>query len=760
MMGSKSKEKGASGAFLADRVGSINDTGNVPLGTPGDARYIMLMMQLETGQMLSNSLICDLLQTVPELAGHVDDALRDFNDVLSYDRFSQMRATNFVANLRRAGVTPIICDIIHRQYGNYFDFKEKSKLSINGLCDKLRNGDSCDFNEYSPILVTLSDERIYGDFCTIYYNQDMYDALKFMDNLRENNRIHKSAKIAYALYFKNLFSKNPDAFIDQIQQYFVEKSQEYRQPHMGNDLFTGKERTSYADSVVFTSNMVKNCICEFFDESVVLKSKPQETWQHLSNLCLFGRNEKEIKWYTKQLQGELKTSLKNLSKVFASKDKDKIKEMLLKEKINLYALIHIIGRSVDENIGKILITLRSFIGSVDSFNKNPEDTKDIMNMLIDDFVKELNKEGAELVFYSLLKAIDTDDFSTLICMNFHESELFGASSAAVSPVAATSSVAASPVAATSSATASPEVQKEMLDITKNLNYVRIFMSGRNPENLQYNAYALYEVQRSSPRLNIVEDNTVRNGLRRTYHDEVCSKMQWTPIEPTNVIELEQNVKNEFEKRPGKDIDRVVIKLNSKFIVVEKVYGNTLFLDLETGKFLSAADLNAYSEGAKDIQIGRYEPHAVPSQNKDLLAKPYVETEADVHSALETLSTIKDKGSHFPAFAHLYYEAIRLDIDVTHVNDIDKNIRWSSPGTLSLFNFKEIVKKEFDFAWDDYDTKRLVIKCGKNNYIVAEKLHGEIIFLDPSKRTIISDTELTTYLKKVTEIQIGRYVTDL
>ena len=127
-------------------------------------------------------------------------------------------------------------------------------------------------------------------------------------------------------------------------------------------------------------------------------------------------------------------------------------------------------------------------------------------------------------------------------MNFHESELFGASSAAVSPVAATSSVAASPVAATSSATASPEVQKEMLDITKNLNYVRIFMSGRNPENLQYNAYALYEVQRRGQ--HIVENIKDRNPLRVLYHNEICCKMQWMPIgRPANVTELNEHVKN-------------------------------------------------------------------------------------------------------------------------------------------------------------------------------------------------------------------------
>ena len=637
MMGSKSKEKGASGAFLADRVGSINDTGNVPLGTPGDARYIMLMMQLENGQMLSNSLICDLLQTVPELAGHVDDAFRDFNDVFSYDRSGPARATNFVTRLRHLRVTPIICDIIHRQYGNYFDFKEKSKLSINGLCDKLRNGDSCDFNEYSPILVTLSDERIYGDFCTIYYNQDMYDALKFMDNLRENNRINKSAKIAYSLYFKNLFSKNPDAFIDQIQQYFVEKSQKNR----GNNLFTGKERTSYADSVVFTSNMVKNCICEFFDESVVLKSKLGETWQHLSNLCLVGRNEKEIKWYTKQLQGELKTTFKKFLRVFASKDKDKIKEMLLREKINLYALIHfssslnalsdLLKDVKEEKINEVLKTLESFISSVDNLNKSPEDTKVIMNLLIDEFMEELNREDAGAVFKILLEFIDKG-FYNLIDKNFHDSELFETSSAA-----------------------SPDIQGVVRGINADLSIVHKFMSERNPERLQYSAYALYLAQRDVAE--VAKDNTVRSAFRIICHNEICSKMQWTPIgQPTNAIKLKQNIasKNTYENTYPY---RVVIKLNSKFIVVEKFYGNTVFLDPETGKILSEADLNdyltnAYSEGAKDIQIGRYDPEAKKSQDLSALARPIEGTEDDIRSALLNVATLTRKSLRSPALAHL------------------------------------------------------------------------------------------------------------
>ena len=629
MMGSKSKEKGASGAFLADRVGSISDTGNVPLSNPADAMYEMLM----TGQMVSNSLIYELLQNDPALIGHVDDVFSDFNDVFSNNRFSQTRATNFVTRLRRFGVTPTICDIINRQYANYF---AGSKLSISDLCDKLRKGDSCDFNEYAPILVTLSDERIYGDFCTIYYNQDMYAALKFMDNLRENNRINKSAKIAYALYFKNLFSKNPDAFIDQIQQYFVEKSQEYRQPHMGNDLFTGKERTSYADSVVFTSNMVKNCICEFFDESVVLKSKLGETWQHLSNLCLVGRNEKEIKWYTKQLQGELKTTFKKFLRVFASKDKDKIKEMLLREKINLYALIHfssslnalsdLLKDVKEEKINEVLKTLESFISSVDNLNKSPEDTKVIMNLLIDEFMEELNREDAGAVFKILLEFIDKG-FYNLIDKNFHDSELFETSSAA-----------------------SPDIQGVVRGINADLSIVHKFMSERNPERLQYSAYALYLAQRDVAE--VAKDNTVRSAFRIICHNEICSKMQWTPIgQPTNAIKLKQNIasKNTYENTYPY---RVVIKLNSKFIVVEKFYGNTLFLDLETGKFLSAADLNAYSEGAKDIQIGRYDPEAKKSQDLSALARPIEGTEDDIRSALLNVATLTRKSLRSPALAHL------------------------------------------------------------------------------------------------------------
>ncbi len=99
--------------------------------------------------------------------------------------------------------------------------------------------------------------------------------------------------------------------------------------------------------------------------------------------------------------------------------------------------------------------------------------------------------------------------------------------------------------------------------------------------------------------------------------------------------------------------------------------------------------------------------------------------------------------------------------------IKENIRWLPPEKLSSgskeVKFKEIVKNGFDSRFDVSDViedgNRIVINLGGNYCIVAQKLHGKIIFLDPSRSKILSDPELTMYLKNVTEIRIGRYASD-
>ena len=178
------------------------------------------------------------------------------------------------------------------------------------------------------------------------------------------------------------------------------------------------------------------------------------------------------------------------------------------------------------------------------------------------------------------------------------------SSAAVSPAAEASSPASSPVEGSprlespgheESAT-SILVQEEQTKISDNLERVKNFIG--DPKNKKYNAYAIYELQRNG--YNVV----AKNPRRDAYHEDACNRFQWMSIgQFTNIIDLKQKIEDKFPKRLSGN-NRVVIKFDDKFIVVERFYDEILFLDLEEGKELSSDDLTKRLK-AKNIQIGKY-----------------------------------------------------------------------------------------------------------------------------------------------------------
>ena len=84
---------------------------------------------------------------------------------------------------------------------------------IEPLLEKLRSGESPNFKHYEGILISLSSEKFYSDFCDIYEEKDLYCSLNLMNRLNSDEEVDERARCIYSLYLQNLFSETPNTYI-------------------------------------------------------------------------------------------------------------------------------------------------------------------------------------------------------------------------------------------------------------------------------------------------------------------------------------------------------------------------------------------------------------------------------------------------------------------------------------------------------------------------------------------------------------------
>ena len=84
---------------------------------------------------------------------------------------------------------------------------------IEPLLEKLRSGKSPNLKDYKDILIELSSEKFYSDFCDVYEGKDLYHSLILIHRLNSDEEVDERARCIYSLYLQNLFSETPNAYI-------------------------------------------------------------------------------------------------------------------------------------------------------------------------------------------------------------------------------------------------------------------------------------------------------------------------------------------------------------------------------------------------------------------------------------------------------------------------------------------------------------------------------------------------------------------